>query len=355
MKFARITALLVLALMLAACGAGVTTQVVPGKKVAFLLPDSRASRYETQDRPLFQSKLQSVCADCAVLYRNANGDAAAQRQQAEYVLGAGANVLVLDPVDSSAALAIASSAAGRHVPVIAYDRLVPDSAAVKYYVGFDDAAIGALQGSSLLTAMKAAQPSVVMLNGDPADRESGVLKNAVHKTIDGKVTIAQEFDTPASSSDGAQLEMTQALTALSNKVDGVYAANDDMASGAVAALKEAKLKTMPPVTGGDAELSAMQRIITGEQYMTVYRPVRQEAEAAAQIAYDLVFGIAVVSSLTGGHTVSNGAVDVPAVLIQPVAVTRRTLLSTVIADGFWTRADICTADYAQACQAAGLS
>ena len=89
--------------------------------------------------------------------------------------------------------------------------------------------------------------------------------------------------------------------------------------------------------------------------MTVYRPVRQEAEAAAQIAYDLVFGVPVGASVTGGQTVNNGAVDVPAVLVQPVAVTRRTLLATVVTDGFWTRQEICTADYAAACRAAGLS
>jgi len=355
MKLARITASLVLALALAACGAGATSQVVPGKKVAFLLPDSTASRYENQDRPLFEAKLQSLCSDCAVLYRNANGDAAVQRQQADYVLGAGATVLVLDPVDASSAVAIAASASRRHVPVVAYDSMVMDAAAVKFYVGFDDAAIGALQGASLLAAMKASKPSVVMLNGDPSDREASLLKNAVHKALDGKVTVAKEFDTPASSSNDAQLEMAQALTALSGKLDGVYAANDDMASGAVAALKQAKLKTMPPVTGGDTELTAVQRIVAGDQYMTVYRPVRQEAEAAAQIAYDLVFGVPVGASVTGGQTVNNGAVDVPAVLVQPVAVTRRTLLATVVADGFWTRQEICTADYAAACRAAGLS
>lgn len=355
MKLARITALLVLGMSLAACGAGVQSQVVPGKKIAFLLPDSRSARYENQDRPLFQSKLEAVCPDCTVLYRNANGDGAAQEQQADYVLGAGANVLVLDPVDASTALAIASSASRHHVPVVAYDAMVSDAAAVKYYVGFDNAAIGALQGTSLLSALKTVRPSVVMLNGDPANTGAAVLKDAVHKAIDGKVTVAREFDTPASSSDGAQLEMTQALAALNDQVDGVYAANDEMASGAVSALKQAKLKTMPPVTGGDTELSAVQRIVTGDQYMTVYRPVRQEAEAAAEVAYDLAFGIKVAASLTSGHTVNNGAADVPAVLIQPVAVTRRTLLSTVVADGFWTRQDICTADYAAACKAAGLS
>jgi D-xylose transport system substrate-binding protein len=89
--------------------------------------------------------------------------------------------------------------------------------------------------------------------------------------------------------------------------------------------------------------------------MTVYRPVRQEAEAAAQLAYDLAFGVAVGSAVTGGNSADNGATKVPAVLIQPVAVTRRTVVSTVIADGFWTRAQICTADYAAACRAAGLS
>jgi D-xylose transport system substrate-binding protein len=328
---------------------------VPGKKIALLMPDSTSTRYENQDRPLFQARLRSVCGDCTVLYRNANGDAAAQRQQADYVLGAGANVLVLDPVDAATGSAIAAGAARRHVPVIAYDRLVMESPAVRYFVGFDDAAIGALQGDALLAALKPSQPSVVMLNRDAADPDAGALKKAVHRAIDGRVLVAKEYDTPASSSDGAQLEMTQALTALNGKVDGVYAANDDMASGAVAALKQAKLKTLPPVTGGDAELSAVQRILSGDQYMTVYRPVRQEAEAAAEIAYDLAYGVPVEPALTSGSTVSNGAAYVPAVLVQPLAVTRKTLLGTVIADGFWTRADICTAEYAQACHAAGLS
>jgi D-xylose transport system substrate-binding protein len=356
MKIARLAAIFVLALSVGACGSGIASQVDPGKKIAFLLPDSRAPRYENQDRPLFQSRLQSMCLDCTVLYRNANGDAAAQQQQAAYVLGAGAKVLVVDPVDAASGTAIAAQAAKRHVPVIAYDGLVLNSTQVSYYVGFDESAIGALQGSSLVNALKTpGSAAVVMLNGDPADRDASALKQAVHRAIDGKVSIAREYDTPASSSDGAQLEMAQALTSLHNKVDAVYAANDEMAAGAVAAFKQAGLTTLPPVTGGDTELAAVQRIIAGEQYMTVYRPVRQEAEAAAQIAYDLVYGVAVAPALTGGNSVNNGSADLPAVLVQPVAVTRRTLLSTVVADGFWTRADICTADYASACKAAGLS
>src|SRR5206468_1743249 len=114
---------------------------------------------------------------------------------------------------------------------------------------------------------------------------------AARGALDGKVTVAKEYDTPSGSADGAKLEMTQALAALNNKLDGVYAASDEVAGGAVSAMKAAGLKTLPPVTGGDAELSAVQRIVSGDQYMTVYRPVRQEAETAATLAYDLVFGV----------------------------------------------------------------
>ena len=355
MRFAKVTVLVLLAVSVAACGAGPTSQVVPGKKVALLLPDTSSPRFQNQDLPLFQTKLQSLCPDCAVLYRNAAGDAATQRQQADAAMAAGANAVVLDPVDASTGFAIATSAAQHHVPVVAYDRLVMNVPSVRFYVGFDDAAIGALQGAALLAAVKGSRPSVVMLNGDSADAHAAALKKAVHGVIDGKVVVAREFDTPASSPGAAQTEMASALTALGGKVDGVYAADDELASGAAAAIKAAKLKTMPPITGGDTELTAVQRIVAGEQYMTVYRPVRQEAEAAAVLAYDLAYGVAVAPAVTGGKTVDNGAASLPAALIQPVAVTRLTVISTVIADGFWTRAQICTADYADACRAAGLN
>ena len=355
MNIARIAAVLVTVVCLAACGSGTTSQVAPHKKIAFLAPDA-APRFESQDRPLFQAKLQSVCADCELLYRNAGGDPVTQSQQAQAVLTAGANVIVLDPVDPNGASAIVAAAAKRHVPVIAYDRLVLNASGVAYYVGFDNAAVGVLQAGALLRAMKASGlPSVVMMHGDPANPDAAVLKKAVHTTLDGKVTVAKEYDTPSASADNAALEMTQALAAVQNKVDGVYAANDDVAAGAVAAMKTAGLKDLPPVTGGDAELPAVQRIIAGEQYMTIYRPVKMEVDAAAVIAYDLAFGVAVPVAMTAGATVNNTARDVPAALIEPMAVTRRELVSTVVADGFWTRTQICTAEFTKACRAAGLS
>jgi D-xylose transport system substrate-binding protein len=357
MKMARfVPALLVVGLCLTACGGGDGAGVTLGKKIAFLLPDSQAARYNSMDFPLFQAKVKSMCSDCTVDYRNAQGDAAAQLTQARSALAAGANVLVLDPVDGTAASAIAAEAKTRQVPVIAYDRLVLHAPAVAYFVSFDDAAVGTLQADGLLTALKGkSNPTVVMINGDPTDSVDMLFKLAAQAVLDGKVNVAKAYDTPLAGPDTAQTEMADALTALKNKVDAVYAVDDATAGGAVAALTADGVKPLPPVTGGGAELAAVQRILAGEQYMTVYKPIRTEAESAAQLAYDLAYGVAVPATMTNGKTVDNGGTMVPALLVSPIAVTRQTVVSTVLADGFWTKADLCTDQYLAACTAAGVS
>jgi D-xylose transport system substrate-binding protein len=147
--------------------------------------------------------------------------------------------------------------------------------------------------------------------------------------------------------------MTQALTALSNKVDGVYAANDGTAGGAIAAMKAAGLSPLPPITGQDAQLDAIQRILAGEQAMTVYKAIKPEAEAAAQLALDLLGGMTPDASMLNGK-VNNGKIDVPSVLLTPVVVTKDNVKTTVVADGFWKASDICTADFAKACTDAGI-
>ena len=148
--------------------------------------------------------------------------------------------------------------------------------------------------------------------------------------------------------------MQQALTALNDKVDGVYAANDGTAGGAIAAMKAAGVTPWPPVTGQDAELAAIQRILIGDQYMTVYKAIKPEAEDAAILAFDIATNVSIPASATQGQTTSNGAKDVPSILLTPVSVTKDNVKSTVVADGFWTRDQICTADYAAACQQAGI-
>ncbi|WP_338199704.1 substrate-binding domain-containing protein [Candidatus Nephthysia bennettiae] len=357
------TALVAVAFAAVACGGssgggssggGSSSSGSSAKKIALLLPETKTARYESKDRPLFTDKLKSLCSNCQVIYSNANQDAAQQQSQADAALTNGANVLVLDAVDGAAAAAIAKKAKQQKVPVISYDRLITGTDAVDYYISFDNVGVGKLQGTSLLTALAGkTDASIVMINGAPTDNNAKLFKQGAHSVLDGKVKIAKEYDTPDWSPDQAQNEMTQALTALGNKVDGVYAANDGTAGGAIAAMKAAGIKPLPPVTGQDAELAAIQRIVAGEQYMTVYKAIKPEAEGAATLAYDLATGKSVPADMSNGK-VNNGAIDVKSDLLTPVAVTKQNVNDTVIKDGFWSKTDICTAQFTAACQAAGL-
>ena len=329
-------------------------------KIAILLPETKTARYEAQDLPLFKAKLQSLGFNLNnLIYSNANQDAAAQQQQAEAALTNGAKVLVLDPVDSKAAATIADAAKAANVPVISYDRLITGTANVNYYISFDNIQVGKLQAQSLMTALGTkANPTIVMINGSPTDNNAKLFKQGAHSVFDplvssGKLTIGAEYDTPDWSPDQAQTEMTQALTKLSNKVDGVYAANDGTGGGAIAAMKAAGLNPLPPTTGQDAELAAIQRILVGEQYMTVYKAIKPEAEDAATLAYSLLTGTAVPSGLVTGTT-NNGTADIQSIILTPVAVTKDNIESTVVKDAFYTVAQICTTDFASACATAGV-
>ncbi len=334
-----------------------------GGQVALLLPGTNATRYEMADRPAFEQRLAKLCPDVTVIYSNANQDADAQMTQAEAAIRNGAGVLVLDPVDSAAAGAIATKAKAQGIPVIAYDRLILNSDGVNFYVSFDNHLVGELQARSLvskLTQLGTQTPQLVMINGAPTDNNAQMFKAGAHSVFDrlvaaGTLKIAKEYDTPDWSADQAQNEMTQAITALGGNIDGVYAANDATASGAIAAMKTAKMNSLPPVTGQDAELAAVQRLLKGEQYMTVYKPIQPEAETAAQLACDLVKKRTINTPLmTNDRTINNGAMDVPALLLPPIAVTRDNIKNTVIQGGFWTAEQICTPDVADACKQAGI-
>jgi D-xylose transport system substrate-binding protein len=347
-----------LALVLAGCGGdgGTTTGGGGGAttgSIALLLPESKTARYESQDRPLFETKFKELCSGCEIIYSNADQDTNKQQQQAEAALTKGVKVLVLDPVDGKSAANIAAKAQAQGVKVLSYDRLTMGP--IDAYISFDNERVGKLQGEALLKALgpKAGTGQIVMINGDPTDNNATLFKKGAHSVLDGKVTIGKEYDTPQWSPDNAQRQMEQAITALgADKIVGVYAANDGTAGGAIAAMKGAGMSPLPPVTGQDAELAAIQRILAGEQYMTVYKAIKPEAEQAAQMAYDLLQG----KAPTGADaTVKNDTKDVPSVLLEPVAVTKENVKDTVIKDGFWKAAQVCTGQFAQACTAAGIS
>jgi D-xylose transport system substrate-binding protein len=261
-------------------------------------------------------------------------------------------------VDGKAAATIVNNAKAKGVPVISYDRLIL-GAPVDYYISFDNVKVGQLQGQALVDKLKAdgnGTSTIVMINGSPTDNNATLFKQGAHSVIDGSgLTIGAEYDTPDWSPDKAQSEMEQSITKLGKgTISGVYAANDGTGGGAVAAMKSAGFNPLPPVTGQDAELAAVQRILAGEQYMTVYKAIKPEAEAAAQLAVALGQGQAAPAGLVNGKT-NNTSIDVPSVLLQPVAVTAANIKSTIVADGFWTAAQICTAAYKDACTKAGIS
>jgi D-xylose transport system substrate-binding protein len=363
----RTRAAVVVAAVALLAGACATTKETPSsggggggeKKIALFLPESKTTRYEQQDKPNFDRRVKELCSDCQVLYSNAEQDAAKQQQQAEAAITNGAKVLVLDAVDVQSAASIVSRAKQSNIPVISYGRLVA-KADLDYYVSIDPFKVGQQQGQALLDALKKggkATPTVVMINGSPADSNAPPYKKGAHSILDpAGVKVGKEYDTPDWSPDKAQQEMEQAITALGKTgFDGVYVANDGMASGAIAALKGASINpSTRPVTGQDAEIAGIQRILTGEQLMTVYQPIKKIAETAAELAVDLVNDKRADADKLATAKVNNGQEDVPSVLLDTVVVTKDNIKDTVIADGFLKVDQICTSAYKEACAAAGL-
>jgi D-xylose transport system substrate-binding protein len=356
------------ALLVAACstsngnGGGGSTPAA-GKKIALLLPETKTTRYEAQDRPLFEAKVKALCSDCQILYSNADQKADQQQNQADAALTNGAKVLVLDPVDSASAASIVAKAKSQNVPVISYDRLILD-ADVDYYISFDNQKVGQLQARSLVSKLKAdgeGSGTIVMINGAPTDNNAKLFKQGAHSVIDASgFKVGKEYDTPDWSPDQAQTEMEQAITALgTNGFQAVYAANDGTAGGAIAAMKGQGIDpSTRPTTGQDAELAAIQRILIGEQYMTVYKAIKPEAGQAAELAVDLVNGNRSAADGLAKQKTNNGQKDVPSIILTPVAVTKANARQTVgqmVSDGFLKAADICSGPAASACATIGLS
>ena len=333
------------------------------KKIALLLPETKTTRYEAQDKPNFERRVKELCPDCKVIYSNADQDPAKQQDQAESAITNGAKVIVISAVDVKSASSIAARAKQSQVGMISYGRLISD-ADLDYYVSIDPFKVGQQQGESLLKALKdkgKAKPSVVMINGAPTDSNAGPYKKGAHSVLDpAGVKVVKEYDTPDWSPDKAQQEMEQAITAVGNSgFDGVYVANDGMASGAIAALKGAKIDPASrPVTGQDAELAAVQRVLSGEQYMTVYKAIKPEAEQAAELAVNLVNGDKSAADGLAKEKVNNETKDVPSIILTPIAVTKANAKETIgkmVSDGFLKADQICSGSAASACQQAGIA
>lgn len=352
--------------VMTACGATQSgNQAKKGQKqqakktgtIALLLPENKTARYEAADRPFFVKRMKQICPSCKIDYKNANQDANLQQQQADAALTNGDDVLVIDPVDSVAAAKIVNKAKAQNVPVLSYERLILNSSP-DWYISFDNVKVGEEQGKSLLSRMgqlgTTKKGDVVMINGSPTDNNAKQFKQGVHSVLDGKVTVGKEYDTPDWSPDNAQKEMDQALTALGQKkIVGVYAANDGTAGGAIAALKKAGVNlSQVPVTGQDAEVAGLQRIVAGEQYMTIYKPIKQEATDAANIAYNLLQN----KKQTAQVMTDNGSkAKIPSTFLPVYAVTAKDIKPVVMKDGWVTYQQLCSGQFAAGCKKNGIT
>ncbi len=334
-------------------------------KVAFLLPEKQTARYEAKDKPLFEAQFKKLCPTVELIYSNAGGDDAAQQSQADAAIASGAKVIVLDPNDAAAGGAIAKSAAAKGVKIISYDRLLKGGSTPDLYVEFDSNSVGKLQGQALLDKLTAGgmtNAKILWINGSPKDNNATLFAKGAHSVLDGKVTIVKE-DAMANWKPEEAQQITEAAIAQFGKTgfEAVYVANDGGAGGVIAALKTGGVDPKThPVTGQDAELAGIQRIVAGEQFMTVYKPIKTLAEAAAAAACDMVSGKAIDTTKFNAKE-NNGTADIVTQVIPVVPVTidgsiagTKSIVDSVIADGFYTAAEICTADFQAACTAASI-
>jgi D-xylose transport system substrate-binding protein len=328
-----------------------------GAKIALLLPETKTTRYEEQDRPNFERRVKELCDSCEVIYANANQDPAKQQQQAEAAITKGAKVIVISAVDVASAASIVERAKQSDVAVVAYGRLIPD-ADIDYYVSIDPFKVGQQQAQVQMDAIKKdgkSNPKVVMINGAPTDSNSKPYKDGAAQVLKKEGgDIVKSFDTPDWSPDKAQQEMEQTITSLGNDgFDAVYVANDGMAGGAIAALKGAQIDPSSRyVTGQDAELAGVQRILAGDQLMTVYQPIIDIAETAAELAVPIAQGKEPPADLAKDK-VDNGAKQVPSVLLDTIAIRPNNIESTLVKEGFLDTGEICSGKYAQYCKEAG--
>ncbi|MEU9236583.1 sugar ABC transporter substrate-binding protein [Streptomyces subrutilus] len=353
-----------MAVSLAACGsakeAGDKTKETGAAagdaiKVGLLLPENQTARYEKFDKPLIEKTVKELTGGKGeVVYANAKQDATTQNSQVDTMITNKVNVLIVDAVDSKAIAGSVKKAKDAGIPVVAYDRLAEGP--IDAYTSFDNEEVGKVQGKALLEALgdKAKDGQVVMMNGSVTDPNAKLFKSGAHSVLDGKVNVGKEYDTVEWKPENANTNMAAALSALGkDKVIGVYSANDGMAGGIITALKAAGVSPLPPVTGQDAELAGVQRIVAGEQFMSVYKPYAPEAEAAAKMAVALAKGEK-VTGVTTSTVDSPTTKGVPAVLIPVVSLTKNNIKDTVVKDGVYTVDEICTEKYAAACATLGL-
>jgi D-xylose transport system substrate-binding protein len=289
-----------------------------------------------RDRDLFVARAKELGAE--VLVQAANGDDKVQVQQAENLLTQGIDVLVVIPHNGEVMASVVDAAKRQNVPVIAYDRMIRNSEP-DLYISFDNEKVGELQARYLLE--RAPKGNYVLIGGAPTDNNATLFRkgqmNVLQPAIDrGDIkVVANQWARDWLASEALR-HTENALTQANNNVAAVVVSNDGTAGGAIQALEEQKLSGKVLVSGQDADLAALQRIIAGTQSMTVYKPVAQLARRAAEASVSLARREKVETKAT----INNGKIDVPSILLEPVVVDKNNITETVIKDGYQKVEDV---------------
>ena len=347
-----------LALTLSACGSDDSEGGKDGGdgavdgKIGVILPDTESSvRWESADRPALESAFKDAGVEYSI--QNAEGDAEKMTQIADSMIADGVTVLAIVNLDSASGAAIQEKAETQGVVTIDYDRLTLGGSA-KAYVSFDNTVVGELQGQGLADCLGEKDANIVYLNGSPTDNNATLFSAGAHSVLDKVSTYKKvgEQAVPDWDNEQAAVIFQQLYTNADGKVDGVLAANDGLAGAVISILEGNGRAGQVPVTGQDATVEGLQNILAGTQCMSVYKSAKEEAGALAKTAIALAKGED--APTTGTTKDSESGREVPSVLLTPKAITKDNV-GDVISDGGQKVEDVCTADFADACAAAGLS
>ncbi len=370
-RTAVLTAGLGLTMVLAACGqnaaapssGGSAQSAAPaagGVKVGVILPETQSSaRWEGFDKPLLTAAMQAEGLDADI--QNAQGDEQKFSTLADGMISSGVKVLVIASISSESGAAVAAKAKAQGIPTIDYDRLSLGGTS-DYYVSFDNEKVGALQGQGLADALKGKQGAqVIEIAGAPTDNNATLFSNGANSVLkplydSGALKLVQKQAIPDWDNQVGGTTFEQVLTGNGGKVDGVLAANDGLAGAVITVLTKYGLNGQVPVTGQDATPDGLQAILRGDQYMTVYKPIKQEAEAAAKLTAALAKGdtAAADALATGSVDDTKGNRQVKSVLLTPQSITKDSV-KTVITDGQVKASEVCVGDLQATCQQLGIN
>ncbi|WP_426399837.1 D-xylose ABC transporter substrate-binding protein [Ralstonia sp. R-29] len=303
-------------------------------EIGFCIDDLRVERW-SRDRDYFVAAAEKLGAKVSVQ----SADASEQRQisQIENLISRGVDVIVIVPFNSKALTNVVAEAKKAGIKVVSYDRLILD-ADVDAYISFDNEKVGELQAQGVYNVRP--KGNYFLLGGAPTDNNAKMLREGQLKVLKpaidrGDIKVVGSQWVPEWSASAALGIVENALTANNNKIDAVVASNDGTAGGAIQALAAQKLAGKVPVSGQDADLAAVKRVIAGTQTMTVYKPLKLIASEAAQLSVSLAKG----DKPKYNSQYDNGKKKVDTVLLQPTQLTKDNV-NLVVKDGFYTQAQI---------------